>query len=146
LLLRRYAARKQVDVHDRQRLGHEAKRQLPEGCERAQEESGGDDEDERDGDLLNDDRAAHREAPVARPWLDPRSSTLRQAQTRLTTNIGVTAAVIARSVPTRNSISSNCGLATGFLKTRAVRSGRRAPVTFEASRAVINGAVSIVAC
>jgi hypothetical protein len=50
------------------------------------------------------------------------------------------------AVPTRNSISSNCGLATGFLKTRAVRSGRRAPVTFEASRAVINGAVSIVAC
>jgi hypothetical protein len=53
-------------VDDHQRLGCEAKRQLTERCERAQEESRADDQDKRDGDLCNNERAAHREAPVAR--------------------------------------------------------------------------------
>ena len=53
-------------MDDHQRLGYEAKRQLTERCERAQEESCGDDQDERDGDLCHDERAAHREASVAR--------------------------------------------------------------------------------
>jgi hypothetical protein len=64
-LLRRNATREQVHLDDHQRLRYEPKRQLIERCERAQEESRADDQDERDGDLGNDERSAHGEASVA---------------------------------------------------------------------------------
>src|SRR6185436_1941401 len=65
-LLQRNAGRSKVQLHDNQWLRCEAKRQLTERRERAQKESRRDDQDERYGKLRDDERTAHREAPVAR--------------------------------------------------------------------------------